>query len=64
MVCAKIIALRTIYEKKESCRQEFLERISYTPREMTAVMNKVCDDTNFCNWIEAAIPMMHVVEDI
>ncbi len=56
-VYAKLIALSIIYAKEESCRQKFLERVSYSPVEMTAVMDKVCDPV-FRNWIESAIPVM------
>jgi hypothetical protein len=57
-VYAKIIALSMIYEKKESCRQPFLERISYSDSEMKIVMDSVYD-ADFRNWIaSSAIPVM------
>ncbi len=60
-VYAKLIALSIIYAKEEGCRKEFLERISYSPIEMTAVMDKVCD-AGFRSWIESAIPVMQCRE--
>ena len=62
-VAAKLIALSMIYEKDESCRQTFLKRISFTPCEMTAVMNRI-HDPDFRSWVEAAIPVMQCREDM
>ena len=56
-IYAKLIALSMVYEKEESSRRVFLERISYSPKEITAVID-VCDDFEFRNWIQSAIPMM------
>jgi hypothetical protein len=56
-VCAKLLALSIIYEKEEGVRQVFLKRMSYSPEEMKAVMDEVCD-FGFRSWIETAIPMM------
>jgi hypothetical protein len=61
-VYAKILALSIIYAKEENRRRMFLEKISYTPREMTAVISTVGDDFEFRSWIETAIPMMQCVE--
>jgi len=57
-VYAKILALSSIYEKEESRRRVFLEKITYTPGEMKAVINTVSDDVEFRSWIETAIPVM------
>ena len=59
-VYAKIIALSVIYSKEESCQRIFLQRISYSSDEMTAV-KKCVRDTHFRNWIESSIPMMHCI---
>jgi hypothetical protein len=56
-VYAKLLALSIIYEKEESKRRGFLERISYSPREIKAVLDRVCD-VAFRSWIETAIPVM------
>jgi hypothetical protein len=56
-VYAKLVALNTVYEKEESRRQVFLERISYTNREISAVLNEV-SDYEFRSWIQSAIPVM------
>jgi len=61
-VYAKLLALSIIYSKEESCRQTFLKRISYSPREITAVMKSICDP-DFHNWVEAAIPVMQCREN-
>ena len=61
-VYAKIFALSIIYAKEESQRQVYLKQISYTPREMKAVMNIVSDDFEFRNWIETAMPVMQCRE--
>jgi hypothetical protein len=60
-VYAKLLALSIIYEKEENCRQIFLEKISYTHREIKAMM-KVVSDTEFRNWIVSAISVMQCRE--
>ena len=60
---AKLLALSLIYEKEESCRQAFLERMSYSPEEMTAVIDIVSDDPEFRDWIQSVIPAMQCRED-
>ena len=57
-IYAKLIALSMVYEKEESQRQVFLEKISYTRGEIEAVMEEVAGDFEFRNWIHAAIPVM------
>jgi hypothetical protein len=61
-VYAKILALSIIYAKEESRRRIFLEKISYTHNEMTAVIHTVYDDVEFRSWIETAIPVMQRIE--
>ena len=56
-VYAKLLALSVIYEKKESCRQAFLKRISYSIEEISAVLKNIYDP-DFRSWVEAAIPVM------
>ena len=63
MVEAKLFALSLIYEKKESCRQQFLERIFYTPEEMEAVLEILSDDPEFRDWVISVIPLMQCRED-
>jgi hypothetical protein len=46
-VYAKILALSIIYAKEESRRRVFLERISYSPEEMTAVMDVMDKERDF-----------------
>ena len=58
-VYAKILALSIIYEKEESRRRMFLEKITYTPGEMKAVINTVCDDDKFRRWIESVVEAFH-----
>jgi len=62
-VYAKIYALSLIYEKEESCRQQFLERMSYTPEEMTAVLEGASYYPEFQDWIQSVIPAMQCRED-
>lgn len=57
IVYAKLLALSVIYEKEEKCQRVFLQRISYSPREITVVMDSICDD-GFRSWVKAAIPVM------
>ena len=57
-VYAKILALSVIYAKEESRRRVFLEKITYTRREMKAVINTVREDCEFRSWIERSIPLM------
>ena len=54
---AKLLALSIIYEKGESCRKEFLEKITYTRVEINAVLDEV-SDFEFRSWIETVIPVM------
>jgi hypothetical protein len=63
-VYAKILALGVVYAKEESSRGAFLEKISYSPEEMTAIMNTVCDDFEFRSWIEKSIPVMQRREKV
>jgi len=56
-VFAKLIALSAIYAKEESNRIGFLQRISYTPNEMTAVIKRI-DDADFRSWVVASMPLM------
>jgi len=60
-VFAKLLALSIIYSKEESYRQAFLTRISYSPNEMTAVINRIYDP-DFRSWVEDAIPIMQCRE--
>ena len=60
---AKLFALSLIYEKEESCRQAFLERIFYTPQEIVAVIDSVSDAPEFRDWIKSVIPAMQCRED-
>ena len=62
-VCAKILALSIIYEKEESCRRVFLEKMKYTQKEINAII-KAVPDSKFRNWIESAIPVMQCREDM
>jgi len=57
-VYAKLLALSIIYSKEKDCQRIFLQRITYRPREITAVMERICD-SDFRSWVEAAIPVMH-----
>ena len=61
-VYAKLVALSTIYAKRENSRVQFLQRISYSIEEMTEVMERVCDP-EFRIWIESAIPVMQCREN-
>ena len=54
---AKLIALSVIYEKEESRRQAFLKRLSYTPSEKTAILDRICDP-GFRSWVVSAFTMM------
>ena len=60
---AKIYALSLIYQKEESCRQSFIERVSYTPEEIDAVIDSVTDNPEFQDWIKSVIPLMQRRED-
>jgi hypothetical protein len=57
-VFAKILALSIIYAKEENRRRVFLEKITYSQREMKAVINTVRDDAVFRAWIVKSIPVM------
>ena len=61
-VYAKLVALSAIYAKKENCRMQFLQRISYTIDEMAAVLESVCNP-EFRKWIESALPVMQCREN-
>ena len=56
-VYAKLIALSVIYSKEERNQTGFLQRISYTPHEMSAVIKRI-DDANFRSWVKASITVM------
>jgi hypothetical protein len=60
-IYAKLLALSIIYEKAESCRRVFLERITYTDREMKIIMDNV-PDNDFRKWLASAIPVMQCRE--
>jgi len=60
---AKLLAFSLIYEKEESCRQQFLERIFYTPEEMEAVLEILSDDPEYHDWVKSVIPLMQCRED-
>jgi len=62
-IYAKLLALSVIYAKKESCRQIFLERISYSIEEISAVKKSICDP-DFRSWVEAAIPVMQCRNEV
>ena len=55
---AKLLALSVIYEKEESCRNEFLEKISYRPKEITVMLDSV-PDCDFRRWVQSVIPVMN-----
>jgi len=57
-VYSKILTLRLIYAKEESRQRIFLEKISYTPNQIKAVLDAVGDDCEFRSWIERSIPVM------
>jgi len=58
-----LLAFSLIYEKEESCRQQFLERIFYTPEEMEAVLEILSDDPEYHDWVKSVIPLMQCRED-
>jgi seryl-tRNA synthetase len=60
---AKLLALSLVYEKEESCRQQLLQRISYTPEEMEAVLEILSGDPEFRDWVKSVIPLMQCRED-
>ena len=62
-VQAKLIALRLIYEKEESIRQQFLVRVSYTSEEMAIVLDSVSNEPEFRDWINSVTPLMQQRED-
>jgi hypothetical protein len=58
---AKLLALTKIYAKDINRRQAYLEKLTYIPEEMTAVLNRV-SDPKFRDWILFSIPLMQTVK--
>ena len=54
---AQLIDLGVIYEQEQKYRNRFLEQISYSPEEITAMM-AIVSDSKFRSWIESSIPVM------
>lgn len=56
-IYAKLIALSIIYEKDESLRLPYLERITCRSGELEAVLNEVTD-IHFRDWIVSVSPII------
>ena len=56
-IYAQLIELGVIYEQEQKYRHRFLEQISYSPEEITAMM-AIVSDSKFRSWIESSIPVM------
>jgi len=61
-IYAQLIELGVIYEQEQKHRHRFLEQISYSPEEITAMM-AIVSDSKFRNWIETSIPLMQCRKD-
>ncbi|MDR2037018.1 MAG: hypothetical protein LBQ60_03760 [Bacteroidales bacterium] len=55
-ITAKIIALLVIYGKDENLRQPFVERLTFRPNEVEAVL-KAVKEPSFREWIQTIAPM-------
>ncbi len=49
-IAAKLVALSAIYEKDEDLRQPFVERLTFQPGELNAILKEVVNP-DFKNWI-------------
>ena len=56
---AKLIALSTIYEKSESCRQSYIERLKFRKGEHQKILNEIIDP-QFRQWVKSIKPLLNV----
>jgi len=59
---AKLIALSIIYEKSESCRQPYVERLKFRKGEHQEILNEIADP-QFRKWVESIKPLLNANSD-